>query len=265
LRLDPDTYTVPETLELAYQAAGGAVAIASAVWQMNARRGFALSRPPGHHATPGRGMGFCLMNNIALAAEYLISEMGANRVSIIDLDLHHGNGTQDVFWQRAEVQFISVHQSPFYPGTGWMEEQGAGPGAGTTINIPFPSGSGDAAYQAALDKIILPALARYHPDMLLVSYGFDPHWRDPLGSLLLSAGKVYDLLAGLASWADQNCQGRLAVILEGGYDLAAAGACSQAVAAALLGQSWQDPLGHSPTPERMVWQPVIEKAVRLFN
>lgn len=264
-RLDGDTYTRPASWNLALQAAGGGAAVAQAVWQGKARRGFALTRPPGHHATRGRGMGFCLLNNIALAAEFLLQLEGAQRLAVIDLDLHHGNGTQDIFYQRGDVFYISTHQSPLYPGSGRLEETGAGSGQYCTANFPLPPGSGDTAFVAVMDTLILPLLDRFAPQMLLVSYGFDPHWSDPLGSLLLSAAGYRDLVARLVSWADAHCNGRIALFLEGGYNLDAAAACTQGVVSALLGRSWQDPLGPAPYAETLSWQNMYQRACQLWS
>ena len=157
-RLDIDTYTTPNSWDLAIKAAGGGIAVADYVWLQQANRGFALTRPPGHHATSNRGMGFCLLNNIALAAEYLIQIRGAKQLAIIDLDLHHGNGTQEIFWERADVFYISTHQFPFYPGTGGTNDVGSGPGKGTTANFPLPPGSGDNAFHEIMHDLILPLL-----------------------------------------------------------------------------------------------------------
>lgn len=264
-RLDPDTYTTPASWQLALNAAGGAVAIAEAVWQGNARRGFALTRPPGHHATIDRGMGFCLMNNVALAAEALVQQEGARRLAIVDLDLHHGNGTQDIFWKRGDVLYISTHQYPFYPGSGRLEDRGSGEGYQATANLPLPPHSGDQAFRAAMDEIILPLLARFNPEMILVSAGFDTHWRDPLGSLLLSAERMGGLVASLAGWADQHCNGRIALFLEGGYDLEAGAACVVASTQALLGKPCSDPLGPSPEPESPSWQAIIRQARQIWE
>ena len=263
--LDIDTYTTNASWNLALQAAGGAAAVAAAVWKREARRGFALTRPPGHHATHDRGMGFCLLNNVALAAEYLLQEEGAQRLAIIDLDLHHGNGTQDIFWKRLEVLYISTHQFPFYPGTGNLTDKGAGLGTGTKVNLPLPAYSGDRAFRAAMQNVILPILARYQPQAILVSVGFDTHWRDPIGELLLSAGGYKELIDNLVSWADRACQGRIALLLEGGYDLQAGAACALACVAALTGQPWEDTLGPTPYAERTGWQTVIRHACDLWG
>jgi acetoin utilization deacetylase AcuC-like enzyme len=258
-RLDADTYTTPASWQLALNAAGGAAAVAESVWKGGARRGFALSRPPGHHATNDQGMGFCLLNNIALAAEYLIRDYDAKKLAVLDLDLHHGNGTQDIFWFRADVFYFSIHQMPLYPGTGRIEEKGDGIGRGYNANIPMPPGSGDNAFRSALNGILIPLLDRYAPQMLLVSVGFDNHWMDPLGSLNLSASGNHELIKGLCDWADINCGGKIALILEGGYSLDAASACAKAYTVALLNEPWQDPLGSSPSPERSEWKEVLQK------
>jgi len=260
-----DTYTTKASWDLAIRAAGGAIAVSRAIWQNEAKRGFALSRPPGHHATANQAMGFCLLNNIALAAESLIQGAGAQRIAIIDLDQHHGNGTQDIFWEREDVFYFSTHQYPHYPGTGLVNEIGVGAGQGKTVNFPLPAGSGDHAFQAIMDEAIIPILDRYMPEMILVSYGFDTHWRDPLGNLLLSAQGYYKLIASLTAWADKHCHGRIALILEGGYDLIAAKACAQGVTAALLGEYWVDPLGDSGYTETDDWRDMLDQTLRLWD
>ena len=210
-------------------------------------------------------MGFCLLNNVALAAEHLLQREGAQRLAIVDLDLHHGNGTQDAFWERAEVMYVSTHQWPLYPGTGRLEETGSGPGAGTTVNLPLPPGSGDQALQTAMTEVILPLLDRFAPEMILVSAGFDPHWRDPLGHLQLSAAGYGALVAALTRWADQHADGRITLVLEGGYDLEAGATCALAAVAALLGEAWEDPLGPAPQPETSGWQAVIQQAREMWG
>lgn len=264
-RLDMDTYTTTETWSLANQAAGGAVAVAKSVWHRDAKRGFALTRPPGHHATIKRGMGFCLLNNIAIAAEHLLQREGAIKLAIIDLDLHHGNGTQDIFWTREDVLYISTHQYPHYPGSGGIREIGAGRGEGATANFPMPPMSGDVAFQTVMEEGIIPLLNRFNPEMLLVSYGFDTHWRDPLGYLLLSAAGYANLIDQLTTWADQNCGGRISLFLEGGYDLDAGAACSIGVMAALLGRDWTDPLGLAPRQESGEWKKILADAKIVFG
>jgi acetoin utilization deacetylase AcuC-like enzyme len=262
--LDMDTYTTTGSWQLALNAAGGAIAVAESVWQRDAKRGFALCRPPGHHATINRGMGFCLLNNIALAAEHLQQRFGAQKLAIIDLDLHHGNGTQDIFWRRGDVLYISTHQFPHYPGTGQLQETGAGSGAGTTANFPMPPMTGDVGFQAVMDEGILPLLDRFGPEMLLISYGFDTHWRDPLGNLLLSASGYASLIASLSHWAEDHCEGRIMLVLEGGYDLEAASACGVGVTAALLGEAWDDSLGPAPYIEGEGWRSMLAQVKEIL-
>ena len=264
-RFDADTYTTTASWDLAIKAAGGAVAVSRGVWERAAKRGFALTRPPGHHATPNRAMGFCLLNNVALAAEYLLQVQGAKRLAIIDLDQHHGNGTQDIFWNRGDVFYFSTHQYPHYPGTGAVHETGAGDGEGITANFPLPPFSGDQAFLTIMDDAIIPLLDRFAPEMILVSYGFDPHWRDPLGNLMLTAAGYGVLIARLTEWADQHCNGRIALYLEGGYDLEAAAACAQGVVAALLGLEWDDALGAPHQPETSAWQNMLQNAAQIWR
>jgi acetoin utilization deacetylase AcuC-like enzyme len=269
LNFDADTYTRPASWDLARNAAGGAAVVAKAVWSGKSKRGFALTRPPGHHATPQRAMGFCLLNNIALAAEYLLQLEGASRLAIIDLDLHHGNGTQDIFFSRGDVFYLSTHQYPFYPGTGWLDEIGVGPGVMKTANFPLPQFCGDDAFSAIMDELIIPIMDRFSPEMILVSYGFDPHWRDPLGNLQLTSRGYGKLVESLTNWADENCQGRIGLFLEGGYDLEAARDCSLAVVSALLGEN---PPGRSKKSgissqygESSTFLSILEQAKQLWD
>lgn len=268
--LDMDTYTTPASWGLALNAAGGAAKVAQSVWNRQAKRGVALTRPPGHHATRDFGMGFCLINNVAVAAEYLLQqpeESGSKprKLAIVDLDLHHGNGSQDIFWERGEVVYISTHQSPHYPGTGALDETGAGAGAMTKVNIPLPAGTGDTGYAEVMESIILPLLDRFSPEILLISFGFDPHWRDPLGQMQLSASGYGNLVKSLADWADKSCDGRIALFLEGGYDLEAGAACIQSATAALLDFQVEDKLGPSPRLEGRSWERVLPEARKIWG
>jgi len=272
MHLDADTYTTTASWQLALNAAGGAIAVAEYVWNAakeggegRAARGFALTRPPGHHATANRGMGFCLLNNVALTAEYLLQRQGASRIAIVDLDLHHGNGTQDIFYSRNDVFYLSTHQFPWYPGTGAVEEIGVGSGKGFTANFPLPPATGDRGFRSIMETLILPLLDRYQPQMVLVSFGFDPHWRDPLGYLQLSAVGYRALIRSLAQWTDDHCKGKIALFLEGGYDLDAGRACSQAVVSALVDQPFSDFLGSSPRAEGKSWQVTARRAREIWD
>jgi len=262
--LDLDTYTTPATWELAHRVAGGAAAVASAVWTGKAQRGFALTRPPGHHAMRGQGMGFCLLNNIAIAAEYLIQNYQVQRLAIVDLDLHHGNGTQEIFWSRNDVFYISIHQSPYYPGTGGVNDIGSGQGEGWTANFPLPPGSGDTAFHTIMDELILPLLGQKKPEIILVSYGSDPHWMDPLGHLMITANGYGHLIKKLCDFADSHCRGRIALFLEGGYDLDAGKACSIAITSALVGIGWDD-LYPCPYHEGNAWQITLKRAHSIWD
>jgi acetoin utilization deacetylase AcuC-like enzyme len=211
-------------------------------------------------------MGFCLLNNIAMAAEHLVQKEGAKRIAIVDLDLHHGNGTQDIFWKRRDVFYISTHQSPLYPGTGYIDEIGVGEGEGTNANFPLPPNSGDVSFKSIIGELVVPLLDRYQPEIILISYGFDVHWSDPLGQLLLSAKGYGEIIEQLANWADHHCGGKIAMILEGGYSLEAASACTQAVVVhGLLGGEVDDPMGPSPYPEGTAWKATLERARKLWT
>jgi acetoin utilization deacetylase AcuC-like enzyme len=236
-QIDGDTYVTADSWDAALYAAGAAMGAVDTVLGGGHHNAFALVRPPGHHATPGRAMGFCLLNNIAVAARHAISHYGLGRVAIVDYDVHHGNGTQDVFYDDPQVLFISTHAAPFYPGTGAMSEVGAaGPAAGTTLNIPLPFGVGDVGYARVFTELVAPALRRFKPELILVSAGYDSHWKDPLGPMVLSTSGFSWLTANLLALADELCDGRIALVLEGGYNLEALGACAVASLRLLLGR-----------------------------
>ena len=199
--LDPDTVASETSYEAALLAAGCALAAVD-------RSGFALVRPPGHHALRDRAMGFCLVDNAAVAARYAQAELGVGRVAIVDWDVHHGNGTQEIFWDDPSVLFVSLHQWPFYPGSG-----GPGDGNETTVNVPLPAGSGDADYLLAFDQLVVPAVGAFDPELLLVSAGFDAHVDDPLAGMRVTAGGFRELARRSTALAP-----RVAAVLEGGYD-----------------------------------------------
>ena len=215
--LDADTLVAPDSVEIALLAAGAAIAGVDAALDGVAPRVFALVRPPGHHATPHRGIGFCLLNSVAIAAAHAVAR-GVARVLLIDWDVHHGNGTQDAFYETDRIFFCSVHQSPLYPGTGAASERGAGAGEGFTLNVPLPPGEGDGTYRRVFDEYILPAARAYQPELVLVSAGFDAHTADPLANMRLTEAGFADLARRVVALADEACDGRVVALLEGGYD-----------------------------------------------
>jgi acetoin utilization deacetylase AcuC-like enzyme len=218
--LDPDTYVSAHSVEVARLAAGSLVAMVDAMIDGPIGKGVALLRPPGHHARPARAMGFCLLNNIAVAAAHARAR-GIDRIAVIDWDVHHGNGTQEMFWRDPHVLYVSTHQSPFYPGTGDVEEVGEGEGRGYTVNVPLAAGSGDAVYASAFERVVLPVVRAYAPELVLVSAGFDASRRDPLAQMDLSADAFGWMARELGRIADASAKGRMALVLEGGYDLVA--------------------------------------------
>lgn len=233
--LDPDTSVSPGSIDAALLAAGAAIDAVDAVMTGAAGSAFALVRPPGHHAEPARAMGFCVFNNIAIAAAHAKARHGCRRVLIVDWDVHHGNGTQAAFYSDSSVLFVSAHQFPFYPGTGSANELGEGEGLGYTINLPMPAGLGDGDYAAAFDLVVRPIADAFAPDLVLVSAGFDAHRADPLGEMRLTEPGFGHLCAIARSIATRHGAGRLVLILEGGYDLRALPACVRACAGVLAG------------------------------
>ncbi len=214
-----DTDIGPQSAVCARIAAGCAVSAVDAVFAGQVRNAFCAVRPPGHHANAARGMGFCLFNNVAVAARHAQHAHHAERVLIADWDVHHGNGTQDIFYADDSVLFFSTHQSPWYPGTGARGETGAGAGTGTTINCPLPAGSGEADILGAFHELLIPAAAAFHPDLILLSAGFDSRIGDPLGQFLLTDDDFRQLTLLMLELADEHCDGRLMSVLEGGYSL----------------------------------------------
>jgi acetoin utilization deacetylase AcuC-like enzyme len=215
--LDPDTVVSPASCDIAKLAAGGAIRAVETA--LEGGTAFALVRPPGHHAEPGRAMGFCLFNNVAVAVERARHLHGVERVAILDWDVHHGNGTQAAFWTDPDVLFVSLHQYPFYPGTGAASERGGGAGEGATVNIPLGAGSGDAEYAQAFEEVVVPAIRIFGPELLVVSAGFDAHWDDPLAMMQVTTGGFRRMARLAGELAGELCEGRLALVLEGGYNL----------------------------------------------
>jgi acetoin utilization deacetylase AcuC-like enzyme len=240
--LDPDTALSPGSWEAATLAAGAAVGAVEAVMAGAADNAFALVRPPGHHARPDRAMGFCLLNSAAIAAESA-RRAGAERVLIVDWDVHHGNGTQEIFEARDDVLYMSVHQFPFYPGTGAAGEVGVGAGRGATVNCALPGGQTDADYGVVFHDLFLPVGRAFAPDLIIVSAGFDAHARDPLAGMRVSERGFAAMGSALAELAAGACGGKLVLLLEGGYDLAALAASVRASLEVLTGRREDFPKG----------------------
>jgi len=233
--VDGDTFVAPASYDAALRAAGAAVEACGAVLAGRQENAFALVRPPGHHAMANRSMGFCLFNNVAIAAAWALAAGGVERVLVVDFDVHHGNGTQDIFYERADVCFLSTHQWPLYPGTGRVQEAGVGAGQGYTLNLPLPARCDDGVYVRAFDEVLAPLARRYRPELILVSAGYDAHWRDPLASMRLTVEGYVALVERLRALAAELCGGRLVLVLEGGYNLEAVGAAVVATCQVLAG------------------------------
>lgn len=251
-RLDPDTYITPQSYELARLAAGACCVATDAILGGTVANGLAVVRPPGHHAEHDSVGGFCLLNNVAVAARHAQLAHNKQRILIVDFDVHHGNGTQDIFYNDEKLLFISLHlfHPYFYPGSGAANEVGEGRGRGFTVNIPFPAGVGDTGYAGAMEQIILPKVRSFAPEMILVSAGFDAHWQDPLARAQLSLRGYAQMIRQLVSLAGELCDGRILFVLEGGYRLEALQYGLLNIVAALLGRDdvW-DPLGPAPEAE----------------
>lgn len=240
--LDPDTYVAPSSVAAARRAAGSSIALVDALLEQSVTRaapdgatrkattGLALLRPPGHHATRHKGMGFCLFNNVAVAAAHALTK-GLSRVAIIDWDVHHGNGTQDIFWSDPHVLYMSLHQFPFYPGTGAARETGGTDAPGHSVNVPLSAGAGDTVYTEAFRRIVTPILDEFAPELVLISAGFDAHRRDPLAEMCVTDEGYAIMATAVTQVALRHAQGRIGFFLEGGYDLTA---LSSSLASVLL-------------------------------
>ncbi|MCX7043856.1 MAG: histone deacetylase [Candidatus Sumerlaeota bacterium] len=224
----PDTSVSSQSYAVALEAVGGVLAAIDAVMEGKAQNAFCAIRPPGHHATKDKAMGFCLFNNVAIAARYIQERYKLKKVLIVDWDVHHGNGTQAIFNDDPTVFYFSVHQHPFYPGTGGAEDKGSGQGLGTKLNVPMPAGSGDSEYIKAFSDVLTSAALKFHPDFVLISAGFDASEGDLLGQMKLTPEGYAELTRIVAEIADQNCNGRLVSMLEGGYNLEKLAAAAQA-------------------------------------
>ncbi len=222
--LDSDTVVLPESVDVARMAAGAAINAVNAMLDRRIDRAFVIGRPPGHHATRRQSMGFCLLNTAAIAAAHAI-QRGFERVAILDWDVHHGNGIQDIFYGRRDVLYCSLHQSPLYPGSGESDETGAGEGKGYTINIPLPAGAGDRRFLDSLRSTVVPAIDRFAPRMLIISAGYDAHVEDPIGGMRVTEPGFREMMEVAVDLAARHCQGKLIVILEGGYQASALARC----------------------------------------
>ncbi len=215
--IDQDTIVRPDSVAVARLAAGAAIAGVNGILDREIDHAMVLGRPPGHHATRDQAMGFCLLNTIAIAAGAAIAR-GLERVAILDWDVHHGNGTQGIFYSRSDVLYCSLHQSPLFPGTGAARERGAGEGEGTTVNVPLRPGTSGATFLDAFQTLVVPAIDAFHPQLVLVSAGYDAHEEDPIGSLRVTDDAFRTLMADAIGLADRHCEGRLLAVLEGGYN-----------------------------------------------
>lgn len=235
-RLDPDTSASPKTYEAALLAAGGTLSLADSILAGEVESGFALVRPPGHHAERSRAMGFCIFNNIAVAARYLQRSKGLGRILIVDFDLHHGNGTQHCFYSDPTVLYFSTHQFPYYPGTGWYEETGEGRGKGYNINIPMSYGMNDDDYLFVFREVLSPVADIFKPEIVLVSAGFDAYYNDPLGGMSVTE-RGYSAMTGiLLNISKKHCRGMSLFALEGGYDLPGLASSTKAVITKMKGE-----------------------------
>jgi len=242
--LDADTIMSPDSYDAALYAAGGVIEATDAVLSGRVNSAFALVRPPGHHATAMAAMGFCLFNNIAISAQHTLKKHKLEKVAIIDFDVHHGNGTQEAFYSDPQVLYVSTHQYPHYPGTGAIDETGSGAAEGTTVNIPLPGGSGDDEYRQVFEQIIVPVTGRFRPGLILVSAGYDPHWKDRLAMMEVSTTSFAEMVRFIKELADELCNGKVVITIEGGYNLKALATSVKATFDVLLGKSdIEDPLG----------------------
>jgi len=254
--LDGDTYASPASYEVALYAVGGVLQSVDAVMTGKVSHAFALVRPPGHHATADEAMGFCLFNNIAIAAEYAKRKYKLDRILIADFDVHHGNGTQEIFYADPKVLYFSTHQYPWYPGTGSINEDGVGEGKGFTVNVPLPAYCGDKEHLHVYQEILVPVAKRFQPQLMLVSAGYDPHWADQLSLMQLSVSGFAGIVNIIKGLADELCQGKLLLSLEGGYHLQALSHSIKATFEVLLGKSPSpDPLGK---PQEMMTSPDVD-------
>ncbi|MBX3015584.1 MAG: histone deacetylase [Caldilineaceae bacterium] len=251
-RIDADTYVNADSYQAALLAAGGLLNLTDMVLTGQADNGFALIRPPGHHALEQRGMGFCLLANAAIAARWAQDHHGVERVLIVDFDVHHGNGTQAIFYDDPTVLFFSTHQYPYYPGTGAADEVGSEMAYGTTVNVPFPTFVGDSGYLTTFQRLLEPVAREFQPQLIILSAGFDAHWLDPLAGMNLSIEGYMQMVEAVMALADELCAGKLVCVLEGGYHLEVLAHCVLSTLRLLSGSSQgiSDPFGKVDQRER---------------
>jgi len=262
--VDYDTVIGPRSYEVARSAAGGVIAAVDATLAGRVSSAYALVRPPGHHATAARAMGFCLFNNVAVAARWALEVAGVERLAIVDIDVHHGNGTAEAFASDPSVLYVSLHQYPLFPGTGHWREIGSGAGEGTVLNVPLPPHTGDVGYRQAFERLVVPAVRRFAPELLLVSIGYDAHWADPLSWMLLSLSGYRAMMDDLTALARALCRGRIVVALEGGYDTTVLAHGVRGTLASLMDEDGDDPLGPAREPETDV-NPLIDAIAKLHR
>jgi acetoin utilization deacetylase AcuC-like enzyme len=261
-----DTYVSARSFEAAIKAAGAPLTAIDAILHGEIDNAYCLVRPPGHHAVAESAMGFCLFNNVAVAARYAIDKHGLERVMIIDYDVHHGNATQEMFYDDPRVLYFSIHQAPFYPGTGLSDECGEGEGLGTTINVPLPATTGYETYEPVFRQVMAPAADRFDPQLILVSAGFDAHWKDPLGGLYLSTAGFAKLTGIIIELAQTLCNGRVVFVQEGGYDVLATAFCVATCINLLLGDDAAvDNLGQAPTIKYRINSDVLIAELRRIH
>lgn len=254
LALGVDTYVSPKTYEAAIKAAGAPITAIDAIMKGEIHNAYCLVRPPGHHAVTESAFGFCIFNNVAVAARYALDHYGLERIMIIDYDVHHGNGTQEMFYDDPRVLYFSLHQAPFFPGTGASDERGEGAGEGTTINVPLPAGTGFEIYEPVFRQVMAPAADRFQPQLILVSAGYDAHWKEAEGNTGLQAPGMQISTAGFSKLheiiiklANKLCDGRLVMVQEGGYEVEANACCAVTAINQLLGgEEAVDKFGKAP-------------------
>lgn len=263
--LDPDTYSTKYSFLAAATAVGSSIDLTKNVINGKLKNGFALLRPPGHHALSNRAMGFCLFGNIAIAAKFALTQTGINKIAIVDFDVHHGNGTQALVGDDPNILFISSHQYPFYPGTGSINEIGSGDAEGTILNIPLQAGVGDEGLKIVYEEVVIPSLERFKPDLILISAGYDAHWKDPLANLDLSLVGFNWISKQLINFAKNICGGKIIFFLEGGYDLDVVSYGVTNTIRRLLGiDEFEDPIGKSNQNEPDI-KKLIKELIKIHN